>query len=117
MIIDGPVADSDKVFFEYDSHVLTPQARLLLDGHAAGLKYLSSYKIKIEGHADERGTRDYNLALGQRRAEAVKTYLLNAGIAVERITVVSYGKERPLALGSDDYAWSRNRRAVILPAD
>src|SRR3546814_1154726 len=79
---------------------------------AAWLKKYPNWKVVIEGHADERGTREYNLALGERRANAVKTYLVNQGIPANRVTTISHGKERPVALGSNEAAWAQNRRAV-----
>ncbi len=102
----------DRVFFDYDSFDLRPEARVTLENQAEWLKRYSSLSVTVEGHADERGTREYNLALGERRANSVKNYLVALGISPSRISTVSYGKERPDQLGSNDYAWSRNRRAV-----
>ena len=88
--------------------------RQTLNRQAEWLKKYGNYQITIEGHCDERGTRDYNIALGERRANAAKNYLVSLGVDPSRITVVSYGKERPLALGSDEDSWARNRRAVTV---
>ncbi len=107
---------SDRVFFATDSHTIDPEARAVLDTQVAWLTRNSAVRVTIEGHADERGTREYNLALGDRRANAAKNYLASRGIAPSRMTVISWGKERPEAEGSDESAWARNRRAVtVLP--
>lgn len=106
----------DRVFFNYDKFDIVPDQREMLNRQAAWLKKFSSVAINIEGHADERGTREYNLALGARRANAVKDYLVFQGIDAKRIKTVSYGEERPVALGSDEAAWSQNRRAVTVVA-
>lgn len=102
----------DRVFFETDSTDLTPSARTTLENQAAWLAQYTALGVTIEGHADERGTREYNLALGERRANSVKNYLVALGVAPSRITVLSYGKERPAVPGSNDMAWSQNRRGV-----
>lgn len=102
----------DRVFFGFDKSDLTPEARATLDRQAAWLKKYSAAKVTLEGHADERGTREYNLALGERRANSAKNYLVAAGISAERLKTVSYGKERPAVLGSNEAAWAQNRRAV-----
>ncbi|MGB0682489.1 MAG: peptidoglycan-associated lipoprotein Pal [Magnetovibrionaceae bacterium] len=102
----------DRVFFDYDSYSLTSAARQTLEGQAAWMKRYPAVRIAVEGHADERGTREYNLALGDRRANAVKDYLVALGIAPGRITTISYGKERPVAFGSNESAWAQNRRGV-----
>jgi peptidoglycan-associated lipoprotein len=99
------------VFFEYDSAEITPAARAVLDENAATLKSYSSWAITIEGHCDERGTAEYNLALGERRAVAARAYLLSVGIAGDRLRTVSYGKEFPFDPGHDEAAFSKNRRA------
>jgi peptidoglycan-associated lipoprotein len=104
----------DRVFFGFDKSDLTPEARATLDRQAAWLKKYASIKVTVEGHADERGTREYNLALGERRASAAKNYLVAAGITADRIKTVSYGKERPAVLGSNETAWAQNRRAVTV---
>ncbi|MSO73672.1 MAG: peptidoglycan-associated lipoprotein Pal [Alphaproteobacteria bacterium] len=104
----------DRVFFEFDSSVLSPEARQTLEGQAAWLKRFPNVKLVVEGHCDERGTREYNLALGERRAAAAKTYLTALGVEDARLTTISYGKERPFALGHDEDAWSQNRRSVSI---
>jgi len=107
---------SDRVFFTLDSYSLDDQDRAVLDAQAAWLTRNARVHVTIEGHCDERGTREYNLALGDRRANAAKNYLAAKGIDPSRMTVISYGKERPEALGSDEESWAKNRRAVtVLP--
>ena len=105
---------SDTVNFALDSSDIDPQARAILDTQATWLQRYPNVRVTIEGHCDERGTREYNLALGDRRANAAKNYLASRGISSARINVISYGKERPLALGSDDDSYSQNRRAVTV---
>lgn len=107
----------DRVFFEYDSSVLSGEAQATLERQANWLKQYNSVNIVIEGHADERGTREYNLALGERRANAAKSYLVNLGVSSARLSTISYGKERPAVVGSDESAWSQNRRAVTVIAN
>ena len=102
----------DRVFFDFDKSTLSSKAQETLDKQAAWLTRVSGATILVEGHCDERGTREYNLALGDRRATAVKDYLVSKGIAASRIKTISYGKERPAVLGSNEWAWSQNRRAV-----
>ncbi len=102
----------DRVLFGYDSSELDDDDRSVLDNQAKFLNQNPSLKVTIEGHCDERGTREYNLALGEKRASAVKDYLISVGINSERVSVVSYGKERPQVLGSNKAAWSMNRRSV-----
>ena len=102
----------DRVLFGYDSSELDDDDRSVLDNQAKFLNQNPSLKVTIEGHCDERGTREYNLALGEKRASAVKDYLISVGINSERLSVVSYGKERPQVLGSNKAAWSMNRRSV-----
>jgi len=109
---DFVVNVGDRVFFETDSSDLSPQARATLDKQAQWLTRYSQYTFMIEGHADERGTREYNLALGARRAQTVRDYLISRGIAANRMNTISYGKERPVALCDDISCWSQNRRAV-----
>ena len=104
----------DRVFFDYDSAALTYEAQSILDRQAAWFRDNGSTRVVIEGHSDERGTREYNLALGDRRANAVKSYLVSSGIPSSSITVVSYGKEKPAAFGSGPSAWAENRRAVTI---
>ncbi len=107
---------SDRVYFATDSHTLDAEARAVLDTQAVWLTRNSGVRVTIEGHADERGTREYNLALGDRRANAAKNYLASRGVNPARMTVISWGKERPVAEGSDESAWAQNRRAVtVLP--
>jgi peptidoglycan-associated lipoprotein len=107
-------AGSDRVFFDTDQYDLDDQDRATLDRQAAWLARYANIAITVEGHCDERGTREYNLALGERRANAAKNYLVNAGVAASRISVVSYGKERPAVPGDDESAWAQNRRAVTV---
>ena len=102
----------DRVFFGFDKYDLAGEARRTLELQAAWLKKYPQYKVVVEGHADERGTREYNLALGERRANSVKDYLIALGIDPSRVETISYGKERPVALGHDEESWAKNRRAV-----
>ena len=104
----------DRVFFDYDKYTLKPASTTTLDAQVAWLQRFPSVTIKVEGHCDERGTREYNIALGERRANAVVEYLVARGISPNRIKAVSYGKERPVALGSNDAAWAQNRRGVTV---
>ena len=104
----------DRVFFAYDSYALTSAAQSTLSKQAKWLKANPSVTISVEGHADERGTREYNLALGDRRANAAKDYLMSQGISSNRVTTISYGKERPVKSGSNDTAWAQNRRSVTV---
>jgi peptidoglycan-associated lipoprotein len=104
----------DRVFFDYDSATITPEGQRTLERQSAWLKQYGDMNITVEGHADERGTREYNLALGERRASSVKKYLVGLGIAANRISTISYGKERPAVVGSDESAWSQNRRGVTV---
>ena len=107
----------DRVFFATNESVLTTASRETLRKQAAWLRKNSDITIVLEGHADERGTREYNLALGERRANAAKDYLLTYGISSDRISVLSYGKERPVDSGSNPLAWSKNRRSVTVKAN
>ena len=107
----------DRVFFATNETVLTTASRETLRAQAAWLRKNSSLNIVLEGHADERGTREYNLALGERRANAAKDYLMTYGISSDRISVLSYGKERPVDSGSNPLAWSKNRRSVTVKAN
>jgi peptidoglycan-associated lipoprotein len=109
---DFVVNVGDRVFFETDSSELTDQARATLDKQAQWLSNYNRYAFTIEGHADERGTREYNIALGARRAETVREYLVSRGVSGQRMRTISYGKERPVALCNDISCWSQNRRAV-----
>lgn len=104
----SPLAD---VRFEYDSASLTDEARATLEKHALWLQGRRDARVTVEGHCDERGTVDYNLALGEQRARAARDYLVSLGVAAERLRVVSFGKERPLDPGRDEAAWAKNRRA------
>jgi peptidoglycan-associated lipoprotein len=103
---------ADRVFFELDRSDLTPQAQETLRHQADWLRRYSAVTVTVEGHADERGTREYNLALGDRRAAAARNVLIAAGIPAERIHTITYGKERPAVVGSNESAYSKNRRAV-----
>jgi peptidoglycan-associated lipoprotein len=105
---------SDTVHFALDQYDLDPEARSILDSQVRWLLAHPATRITIEGHCDERGTREYNLALGDRRANAAKNYLAARGVSPGRITTISYGKERPVALGSDEQSWAANRRAVTI---
>ena len=111
---DFVVNVGDRVFFETDSTELTPQARATLDSQAQWLQRYSQYTFTLEGHADERGTREYNIALGARRAQTVREYLASRGISPQRMRTISYGKERPVAVCNDISCWSQNRRVVTV---
>jgi len=116
-VTPGSVADfrqnvGDRVFFDTDMSTLREDGRATLNRQAEWLKKYTNYQITIEGHCDERGTREYNLALGERRANAARQYLVAQGIPAARVKTISYGKERPDPVGSDEAAWARNRRAV-----
>lgn len=104
----------DRVFFGFDSSVLSSDAQATLNRQVKWLKKNPDSKVTVEGHCDERGTREYNLALGDRRANAVKNYLVSSGISAGRITPISYGKERPAVVGSNHAAWAENRRGVTI---
>jgi peptidoglycan-associated lipoprotein len=107
---------SERILFETDSYSVDSEDRAILDAQAAWLQRNGAVRVTIEGHADERGTREYNLALGDRRANAAKNYLAARGISPGRMSVISWGKERPAAIGSDEGSWAQNRRAVtVLP--
>ena len=107
----------DRVFFATNESILTTASRETLRAQAAWLRKNSNINVVLEGHADERGTREYNLALGERRANAAKDYLMTYGISSDRISVLSYGKERPVDSGSNPLAWSKNRRSVTVKAN
>jgi peptidoglycan-associated lipoprotein len=111
---DFQVNVGDRVFFTVDSSTLTPQARATLDRQAQWLNQYGQYAFTVEGHADERGTREYNLALGARRANAARDYLISRGVAANRMRTISYGKERPVAVCNDISCWNQNRRAVTV---
>jgi peptidoglycan-associated lipoprotein len=102
----------DRVFFAYDSYDLAPEARDTLNRQVEWLNRYPNLQITIEGHSDERGTREYNIALGDRRATAVKNYLVSMGIPASRLSTISYGKEQPAVVGSDASSWAQNRRGV-----
>lgn len=104
----------DRVFFDFDKSDLRPDATATLDKQAAFLRRYGQYSIVVEGHADERGTREYNLALGERRANSVREYMVAAGISGDRIRIISYGKERPAVEGTGEAVWAQNRRAVTV---
>ena len=107
----------DRVFFATNESVLTTASRDTLRKQAAWLRKNSDVTVVLEGHCDERGTREYNLALGERRANAAKDYLMTYGVASNRVSVISYGKERPVDSGSNPLAWSKNRRSVTVKAN
>ena len=107
----------DRVFFATNKSVLTTASRDVLRKQAAFMRKKKNMTFTIEGHADERGTREYNLALGERRANAAKDYLITYGISADRISVISYGKERPVDSGSNPLSWSKNRRSVTVKAN
>ncbi len=106
----------DRVFYALDSSVVTGEGRATLERQSKWLEQYPNINVVIEGHCDERGTREYNLALGERRANAAKNVLVAAGVSPSRITTISYGKERPAVLGHNESAWSQNRRAVTVLA-
>jgi len=108
------VSVGDRVLFDYDSYEIRPDAQDILKKQAAWLQQYRQYTVTIEGHCDERGTREYNLALGERRANAVKNYLVALGVDTNRVQTISYGKERPQNPGHDDVAFAQNRRGVTV---
>ncbi len=122
--VDGPVIGGtqddlvinvgDRIFFALNSHDLSEDSQDILHDQASWLKQYSDVTLTVEGHCDERGTREYNIALGERRAQSMKNYLIGLGIEAGRISTISYGKERPAVLGSNDAAWTQNRRAVAV---
>ena len=111
---DFVVNVGDRVFFENDSSELTPQSVATLEKQAQWLQSYNQYTFTIEGHADERGTREYNIALGARRAQTVRDYLSSRGVSAQRMRTISYGKERPVAVCNDISCWSQNRRSVTV---
>jgi len=119
-VVPGSRADfersvtSNTIHFDLDKYDINGEARAILDSQAAWLTKYPNVPISLEGHCDERGTREYNLALGDRRANSAKNYLASRGVNPSRISTISYGKERPIALGSDEAAWAQNRRAVTI---
>lgn len=108
---------SDRIFFNTDESTVDDEDRAVLRSQAEWLMRYANKRVTIEGHADERGTREYNIALGERRANAAKNYLASLGIDAGRINTISYGKERPVATGSDESSWAQNRRAVTVTVD
>ena len=111
---DFVVNVGDRVFFESDSSELTPQSIATLEKQAQWLQIYNQYTFTVEGHADERGTREYNIALGARRAQTVRDYLASRGVQAQRMRTISYGKERPVAVCNDISCWSQNRRSVTV---
>ncbi len=105
---------SDRVYFDTDQYDIDGEDQRILTSQAQWLNTYTNVRVTIEGHCDERGTRDYNIALGARRANAAKNFLASAGVDARRISTVSYGKERPEAMGSDEGSWAKNRRAVTI---
>ncbi len=104
----------DRVFFDFDKSDLKPEARRTIERWSAWLKQYPSVNVTIEGHCDERGTREYNIALGARRAASAKNFLVSLGVDARRVATISYGKERPAVVGSNEAAWSQNRRGVMV---
>jgi peptidoglycan-associated lipoprotein len=104
----------DRVFFAFDKSDISPEARRTLERQAEWLKRYPNVTVTVEGHCDERGTREYNLALGERRATAAKNVLVALGVPANRVTTISYGKERPAVVGSNESAWAQNRRGVTV---
>lgn len=121
MNFDAQGSDSNKIaglstiYFDYDKSSLSAASREALKGNAEWIKKNSKVTVQIEGHTDSRGSIEYNLALGERRANAVKSYLQSLGVSAGRIKTISYGKERPLVTGESEEAWSKNRRANFVP--
>jgi peptidoglycan-associated lipoprotein len=121
MAFDTAGSDSGKidglqtVRFGYDQSSLTTEAKKQLSGNATWMKSHDKVNVQIEGHCDSRGSLEYNLALGERRAQSVKTYLVGLGIPTAQMTIISYGKEKPVATGDNEEAWSKNRRANFVP--
>jgi peptidoglycan-associated lipoprotein len=111
------MSGSDTIYFDTDRYDIDSSDQAALAKQAQWLARYGSKRATIEGHADERGTREYNIALGERRANAAKNYLTSLGVDASRLSTVSYGKERPIALGSDEQAWAQNRRAVTVTID
>lgn len=107
---DLAVTAGDSVFFDYDQYNLRPEGQATLQAQAAWLSKYPQVTLTLEGHCDERGTREYNLALGERRANSARAYLISLGVDPSRLQVISYGKDRPFAVGSDETSWAQNRR-------
>jgi peptidoglycan-associated lipoprotein len=112
--LDLEITVGDRVFFDFDKSTLQPEGRTTIERWAAWLKTFPANKIIIEGHADERGTREYNLALGERRANASREYLVSLGVDPNRVRTISFGKERPAIPASNENAWAQNRRGVAV---
>ncbi|MBO6785020.1 MAG: peptidoglycan-associated lipoprotein Pal [Alphaproteobacteria bacterium] len=112
--LDLEINVGDRVFFAFDSSALSAEARTTIERWAAWMKTYPANRAIIEGHADERGTREYNLALGERRADSARDYLVSLGVDPNRVKIVSFGKERPAVPGSNERAWAQNRRAVLV---
>jgi peptidoglycan-associated lipoprotein len=112
-----PPVQQASIYFAYDSSTISPEARTTLQAFSDALQKRPALHVRIEGNCDERGTVEYNLALGQRRADAAKKYLVNLGLAASRITAISNGKEKPRASGHDERAWQENRRDDLLPSN
>ena len=104
----------DRVYFDFDRTEIKPEGQTVLQRQAAWLKQYASVTVTVEGHCDERGTREYNLALGNRRANAVKNALVAAGVAANRVQIISYGKDRPVVVGSNEQAWAQNRVGITV---
>lgn len=104
----------DRVYFGYDQYDLTPEARSTVERQAQWMKTYPNVSVMVEGHCDERGTREYNLALGEKRANAVRNYLISNGVQAGRVQSISYGKERPAIMGADETSWAQNRRGVLV---
>ena len=111
----GNISGLNTIFFDYDKAALTGAARATLKANADWIRANPNYTIQIEGHTDSRGSTEYNLSLGERRAKSVRTYLESLGVESRRLTVLSYGEEKPLAQGDSEAAWSKNRRANFVP--
>jgi peptidoglycan-associated lipoprotein len=111
---DLEASAGDRVFFAFDRSDISPEARQILTRQADWLRRYHNVTVTIEGHCDERGTREYNLALGERRAQAVKNVLVASGISASRVSTISYGKERPAVVGSSEESYAQNRRAVTV---
>jgi peptidoglycan-associated lipoprotein len=113
----GAIPELPAVYFEYDSFALTSESKTALSAHADWLKSNSSRRVQVQGHTDERGTTEYNLALGERRAGSVRDFLVGKGVSSGQLNTISFGEERPAMEGTDESAWSRNRRAEFFSAN
>jgi peptidoglycan-associated lipoprotein len=111
-----PKLDLQAIYFEFDSYALRAEAKEMLNKAGSLLRSYPEISLRLEGHCDQRGTAEYNLALGEKRANAVRNYLMDLGVAKSRLSTVSYGKEKPAALGNDEESWAKNRRVEIFPA-